>query len=89
MKTHEIYECEICESEFLTKEEAKECEEGHTLAEVIERQRYYPHSRNSRYPDELIVSMDDGTHARYSFVCETVWKPSIEIRSASSGRHAR
>jgi hypothetical protein len=60
MKTHKIYECELCERSFLTEEEAKACEQGHTRAEVIEKQKYFPHNKEGVCPDELIVTMQRG-----------------------------
>ena len=74
MKTRNIYECELCERAYATLEEAQACEEGHTRAEVIEHQKYRAHFSNGNCPDELIVSMDDGRHARYSYVCKVIWE---------------
>lgn len=66
MKTITIYQCEFCKTEYLDKEECKQCENNHKKNLKIVETKYVPFiSDESGYPARIEVGFDNGKVLTY------------------------
>ena len=60
MKVIQIYVCKICGRRYDFEQEAKDCEKSHKRTDKIVRTKY-----TNKYPDTLLVRMEDGEEIPY------------------------
>ena len=59
------YECEICNENFKTKEEANHCESIHQVIESIDNPSYLP---AKQYPHKFTAHFKDGSSYEYKMI---------------------
>lgn len=62
MTEKKLYTCDVCHTDYASKEDARECEKGHILSTVIKDFRYTSHSK---YPTKILVKFTDGKERWY------------------------
>ena len=66
MKRIELFQCEICSTQYKFKREAEECEKSHIRPLNFEKCRYAPMNMVERgYPETIDVQFQDGSTIRY------------------------
>ena len=66
MKELRLYQCEICSTQYGTRELAEECEKSHRLISSIAASKYRSRKSNpSGYPDTIDIEFDNGEVLRY------------------------
>ena len=72
MKEKILYVCDICGTEYLTKEEAQKCEENHVeTLEIVDCEFVRKAFMNDGFPTKITVKSEDGTERTY-FRCATI-----------------
>lgn len=66
MERVDRYKCNCCGFIYETEREAKKCEDGHAMPEVIEEMHNW-HGRGDKYtyPSVIRISMSNGTTRTY------------------------
>ena len=60
------YRCDYCGTEYVDRQKAQQCEDGHRLPEGIKEAKFLPITNDrSGYPNHIIVIMSDGKNIRY------------------------
>lgn len=62
MKKLELYQCEICNTQFNDPGKAKECEKSHVKIVGVIPKKY---RAREEYPDRVIVSFENGEQLSY------------------------
>lgn len=66
MKKLELFQCEVCLTQFKSKEECVRCEKGHQKEFHIVKARYLPYTQDaSGMPVAITFSGSDGRHYTY------------------------
>lgn len=66
MKEIKLYKCDICETQYKSKEECKKCETSHIKPKEITGTRYLNVNENAKgYPLTVSIKMSDGKTVVY------------------------
>lgn len=66
MKEIKKYRCEICQSEYLDKQTALDCENHHRAVNKITEMRYLPKNMSrDGYPVAVSIQFDDGKIVKF------------------------
>ncbi len=66
MKEKKLYVCEVCNTSYASKEDAKKCEENHVGIRKILSYRFLPfRSDQTGYPQTIDVEMNNGKIIKY------------------------
>ena len=66
MKRIELYVCEVCSTQYKSKDEADRCEKSHYTPQKIIHCRYLPFNEVEKgYPVRIDVQFEDGAVLRY------------------------
>lgn len=66
MKKLEFFQCEVCGTQFKSKEECAKCEKGHRKEVCIVKARYLPYTHDgSGMPTAITLAGPDGRHYTY------------------------
>lgn len=61
MKEIAKYQCEYCNTEYVEKAKAEQCENNHKIKAKLKTKRYLPYYQDhSGYPSSLNVEFEDG-----------------------------
>ena len=68
MKKLELYQCEVCNTQYSDKKKAMDCEKSHKMPTSCVGKKYRAVSSNpDGYPDKVMVTFNDGSTAEYEF----------------------
>lgn len=62
MTKKELFTCDICHTDFNSKDKAIACEKWHVKVEEVKDMRIRP---NEKYPDKVLVKFTDGHEIWY------------------------
>lgn len=62
MTKKELFTCDICRTDFNSKEKAIACENSHEMAEKVKDMRFRP---NENHPDKVLLKFTDGIEIWY------------------------
>jgi len=63
------YCCDLCGESYLDKKSCERCEQSHIKPERIEAVRFRAEKYNNPYVDHMLIRMNDGALAKYTFQC--------------------
>lgn len=68
MKKLELYQCEVCNTQYNDKNKAMECEKSHKLPAIVEGSKYRAVKSNPNgYPDRVKITFTDGSIVEYEY----------------------
>lgn len=62
MRKIELYQCEVCHTQFNDKTKAEECEKSHCKIESVAPKKW---RAKEAYPDKVVVTFSDGKEIHY------------------------
>lgn len=65
MKKIDLYQCEICGTQYKEKWKCQDCEKSHIKPVQITGTKYMPKNCNGEYPIHITVKMADGKSITY------------------------
>lgn len=66
MKKLELFQCEVCGTQFKNKDDCSRCEKGHVKELWIVKSRYLPYTQDkSGMPTTITLMGRDGSHYTY------------------------
>lgn len=68
MKIKQLYVCELCHTEYNTKEKAAFCEKSHKPIQAVKEERYVSIKDNAKgFPIRVVLTTKDGSAAIYRY----------------------
>lgn len=65
MKKIDLYQCEICGTQYKEKSKCQDCEKSHVKPVQIVEEKFMPKNCNGKYPVHITVKMADGKNVTY------------------------
>lgn len=66
MTERRLYKCDICGTEYASKDNAIACEQSHRIPKKVRAYRYNAMRTEGKYPQVVTITFDDGSEVRYS-----------------------
>ena len=67
MKELQLYQCEICNTQYASERAAIDCEKSHRKIVNVKASKYRSQKSNPRgYPDKITVEFDNGRKVIYT-----------------------
>ena len=67
MKKIDLYQCEICNTQYASERAAIDCEQSHRKIVKVKASKYRRQKTNPRgYPDRITVEFDNGRDVIYT-----------------------
>ena len=66
MKEIQLYQCEFCNTQYASKQDAEECEKSHKIIKQVTSLKYRNMKSNpDGYPDSIWITFNNNESVRY------------------------